>query len=209
LIAFIAWIIVIDPGTLIRCQRSVGLLPVKGSSADVCSGPSRISGEVKRQPRVLAVASSGGHWVQLMRLRPAWRECDVAYLTTDASYGRRLQDEAVRDGVPCPRFYTAISANRWQKLRLLRQLCTIFRIVLKERPAVVVTTGAAPGYFAVRIAKLIGARTIWIDSIANGEAVSMAGKLAGRPSDVWLTQWESLAGRETVDRRPDYWGAVL
>ena len=164
---------------------------------------------LKQQPRLLAVASSGGHWVQLMRLRPAWRDCDVAYLTTEASYGRQLEDEAAHDGIPPPRFYTAQSANRWQKLRLLRQLSTIFRIILKERPDVVVTTGAAPGYFAIRIAKLIGARTIWIDSIANGEGVSLAGKLAARHSDVWLTQWESLAGRETADRRPDYWGAVL
>lgn len=168
-----------------------------------------MSGNLKQQPRLLAVASSGGHWVQLMRLRPAWRDCDVAYLTTDQSYGHRLQDEAAHDGVLPPRFYTAISANRWQKLRLLRQLSTIFRIVLKERPEVVVTTGAAPGYFAIRIAKLFGARTIWIDSIANGEAVSMAGMLAARHSDIWLTQWESLAGRETAHRRPDCWGAVL
>lgn len=168
-----------------------------------------MSGASKQQPRVLAVASSGGHWVQLMRLRPAWRECDVAYLTTEASYGRQLQDEASQEGAPPPRFYLAVSANRWQKLRLLRQLSTVFWIVLKERPAVVVTTGAAPGYFAIRIARMLGARTIWIDSIANGEAVSMAGRLAGQHSDIWLTQWESLAGRQTMDRRPDYWGAVL
>ncbi len=168
-----------------------------------------MSGDLKPHLRLLAVASSGGHWVQLMRLRPAWRDCDVAYLTTDASYGRQLQDEAIGGGVPPPRFYTAISANRWQKMRLLRQLSTIFLIILKERPEVVVTTGAAPGYLAIRIAKLFGARTVWIDSIANGDAVSMAGKLAGKHSDIWLTQWESLAGRETADKRPDYWGAVL
>ena len=164
----------------------------------------------RQAPRILAVASSGGHWVQLMRLRPAWQGCDVAYLTTDASYGRQLRDQAHRDNIAEPRFYTTVSANRWQKTRLLRQLMGILWIVLRERPQVVCTTGAAPGYFAIRIASMLGARTIWVDSIANGEAMSMAGQMAGRHADVWLTQWESLAGGDGSEaRRPDYWGAVL
>lgn len=168
------------------------------------------SGGYQPAPRVLAVASSGGHWVQLMRLRPAWRGCDVAYLTTEESYSQQLFDQAAEAGAPPPRFYTTVSANRWQKLRLLRQLASIVWIVFRERPAVVCTTGAAPGYFAIRIAKWFGARTIWIDSIANGEAMSMAGRLAGGSADVWLTQWDSLAtGKANDVRQPEYWGAVL
>jgi hypothetical protein len=78
----------------------------------------------------------------------------------------------------------------------------------------VCTTGASPGYFAIRIAGLLGARTVWIDSIANAESLSMAGRLAGRCADVWLTQWDSLAADEADDggdggRRPASWGAVL
>jgi UDP-N-acetylglucosamine:LPS N-acetylglucosamine transferase len=170
--------------------------------------------EARSAPRVLAVASSGGHWVQLMRLRPAWQGCDVAYLTTDASYRAPLRAQAERDGVPPPRFYVTVAASRWQKLRLLRQLASITWVVVRERPEVVCTTGAAPGYFAIRIARLLGARTVWIDSIANAESLSMAGRLAGRCADVWLTQWESLAANGADDcgdggRRPASWGAVL
>ena len=165
----------------------------------------------ERTPRILAVASSGGHWAQLMRLRPAWQGCDVAYLTTEAGYGRRLREQADREGLPPPRFYTAVSANRWQKLRLVRQLAAITWAVMKERPAVVCTTGASPGYFALRFGRMIGARTVWIDSIANGETMSMAGRMAGRYADVWLTQWESVAADEPPvgEARPQYWGAVL
>ena len=169
-----------------------------------------MTGAPQRTVRVLAVASSGGHWVQLMRLRPAWRGCDVAYLTSEESYGRQLRDQAEREGTSPPRFYTTVSANQWQKLRLVRQLLTIAWIVVKERPAVVCTTGAAPGYFAIRMGKLLGARTIWIDSIANADAMSLAGRKAGRHADLWLTQWETVAADETHDgRRPEYWGAVL
>lgn len=160
--------------------------------------------------RVLAVASSGGHWIQLLRLRPAWRECDVTYLTTEENYGLQLRSQAEREGCSPPRFYTTVSANRWQKLRLLRQLLTVAWIVVKVRPAVVCTTGASPGYFAIRIGKLLGARTVWIDSIANAETMSLAGLKAGKHVDLWLTQWESVAsGEPHYGRRPEYWGAVL
>jgi hypothetical protein len=135
--------------------------------------------EGRPAPRVLAVASSGGHWVQLMRLRPAWQGCDVAYLTTDASYLAPLRAQAERDGVPPPRFYTTVAANRWQKLRLLSQLASIAWVVVRERPTVVCTTGAAPGYFAIRIAGLLGARTVWIDQHRQcGKPVD--GRVAGR-----------------------------
>ncbi|MBT8423046.1 MAG: UDP-N-acetylglucosamine--LPS N-acetylglucosamine transferase, partial [Gammaproteobacteria bacterium] len=68
-----------------------------------------------------------------------------------------------------------------------------------------VSTGAAPGYFAIRFGKLLGAKTIWIDSLANVEQLSRAGRMAERYSDLWLTQWPDLAGGDG----PDYAGQVI
>ena len=58
----------------------------------------------------------------------------------------------------------------------------------------VVSTGAAPGLIALPIAKLFGARTVWIDSLANCERLSLSGRIARHFSDLWLTQWPHLAG---------------
>ena len=77
--------------------------------------------------------------------------------------------------------------------------------MIKERPDVVVSTGAAPGYFGIRFGKLVGARTIWIDSIANAEELSLSGLKAGKHVDLWLTQWEHLAQQEG----PHYHGNVF
>lgn len=165
---------------------------------------------MERQRRVLAVASGGGHWIQLRRLRPAWAGCAVTYVTTRAGY----RDEVLRDaegagqGVPRPRFHTVVDANRWQHFRLLRQLAAIAWIMLRTRPHAIVTTGAAPGYFAIRIGRLLGARTIWVDSIANAEELSLSGQRAGPHVDLWLTQWEHLAAPEG-EIGPSYAGAVL
>jgi len=148
------------------------------------------------QRKILAVASAGGHWVQLQRLRPAFEEHNVAYVTTNAGYR----------GETLPyRFYVVNDASRWNKFGLAQMALRILVIVLRERPEVVISTGAACGYLSIRLGKLIGARTIWIDSIANIDELSMSGQLARPYADLWLTQWPHLASPDG----PYYSGAVL
>lgn len=156
-------------------------------------------------PKVLAVASGGGHWVQLNRVAPAWDGCDVHYLTTSADLAAGVRAHAAERGQPEPQFHLCTDANRWQKFRLLRQMLEIAAVVLKVRPDVIVTTGAAPGYFALRIGKLLGARTCWLDSIANAQILSLSGIKAGPYADLYLTQWPDLAEPDGVQ----FAGAVL
>lgn len=145
--------------------------------------------------RVLAVASSGGHWVQLRRLAPAFNDQDVAYLTTDPGY---------RCDVGTAPFYTVRDASRWNRLGVVPCALAILRVLLRERPSVVISTGAAPGYLAIRLAALIGARTIWIDSIANVDELSLSGRMASTKADLCLTQWPHLESG-----RVRYLGTVL
>jgi UDP-N-acetylglucosamine:LPS N-acetylglucosamine transferase len=147
--------------------------------------------------RILAVASGGGHWVQLRRLLPAFEGLDVAFVSVQADYAA---DVAGR------RFHVVRDANRWDRLALLVLAFQIAHVLWRERPDIIVTTGAAPGLLALAIGKvLFGARTLWLDSIANCERISGSGKLARRFADVWLTQWPHLR----QESRPDHWGAVL
>lgn len=150
--------------------------------------------------RVLAVASGGGHWIQLRRMRRAWEGMQVTYVTTVPGYAAELAGEPGKLA-----FVAVTDANRWQKLRLLRQLLEIAWVVLRVRPHAVVTTGAAPGYFALRLGKLLGARTIWVDSMANAEELSLSGRQAGPHATLFLTQWEHLAR----PGGPEFRGAVL
>ncbi len=142
--------------------------------------------------RILAVASSGGHWVQLARLRPAFADHDVAYLTTVPDH---------REEVEAARYYTVEDANRWTKLRMARSAWKVAWVVLHERPDIVISTGAAPGYVAIRVGRLIGARTIWVDSMANVDEL-LSGRLASAVADVCLTQWPHLADGPWVTRGP-------
>lgn len=154
---------------------------------------------------VMAISSAGGHWVQLRRLRPAWAGMKVTYVTTDSGLREIVMGEAAAEGQNAPGFYTVPEANRWQKPRLLRQVLQLFWIFVKTRPDVVITTGAAPGYFAIVLGRLFRARTVWIDSIANAEELSLSGQKAGKIATLWVTQWPDL---ETPEG-PTFIGSVL
>jgi UDP-N-acetylglucosamine:LPS N-acetylglucosamine transferase len=145
--------------------------------------------------KVFAVASGGGHWVQLLRLRPAFAHQDVVFVSTNAAYGKDV------DGM----LLTVTDANMNEKLKLLVMFFEMFFHLVRIRPDVVITTGAAPGFAAIVLARLLGARTIWVDSIANSEELSSSGRQAGRFAHTWLTQWEHLA----KPTGPQFWGAVL
>lgn len=158
-----------------------------------------------RVSRVLAVSSGGGHWVELRRLRPAWDSADVTYVVTDPGYRGEVSGDPPGPGGEPPQLLQVPDANKTQKLRMVwLALCSLW-IVVRTRPDVVISTGAAPGYFAIRFGKMLGARTIWVDSIANAEELSVSGRLAKPYSDLWLTQWPHLSSADG----PKYMGAVL
>ena len=158
-----------------------------------------------KKPHVMAVASGGGHWIQLTRLTPAWRDCKVTYVTTDSKLRQSAEDVAAVGGVDEVGFYSVVDANRSQKVRLLMSLFQIAFVLVRRRPDVVITTGAAPGFFALRLARLLGIKTVWVDSVANADELSLSGRMAGQYADLWLTQWEHLAKPEG----PECHGAVI
>lgn len=150
----------------------------------------------RSRKRILGVSSGGGHWVELVRLMPAFEGHELALVTVDLAY---------RSDAGAARFYTVRDVTRWDKWRWPQTLLKLVWILAKERPDVVVSTGALPGYFSLRAAKWFGAKTVWLDSIANVDELSMSGQRIGAYADLWLTQWPHLA----KPGGPRYSGTVL
>jgi Oligosaccharide biosynthesis protein Alg14 like len=145
-----------------------------------------------RKTKVVGISSGGGHWVQL------FAACDLTLVTVRSGYRSDLGNDPIK-------FRVILDADRTRKLRLIRSALSVLWILLQERPDVVISTGAAPGYFGIRIGKLLGAKTIWLDSIANVEELSLSGQQAGKHADLWLTQWEHLASPSG----PHFRGSIL
>lgn len=146
--------------------------------------------------RLLAIASGGGHWIELLRLRPAFEGWDVAYVSMFENY---------TSAIPGARYYTVPDASRFDKLAFPKVFAKALPIMLKERPHAIVTTGSAPMLAFLAIAKLMGTRTLWIDSIAQAEEMSSSGKAAKKLASKAVAQWPEVARAEGLD----CWGAVL
>jgi UDP-N-acetylglucosamine:LPS N-acetylglucosamine transferase len=143
---------------------------------------------------VLAVCSGGGHLEQLLCIKQAFGD-DVALCTT----------VNLSENLGFQHIYHVIDCNKDRLFDTLKCSIQVFKLVYKLKPKVIVSTGAAPGILALAFGRLIGAKTIWIDSIANAEKLSLSGRIAGKVSHVWLTQWPHLKS----EHGPEFWGNVL
>lgn len=119
-----------------------------------------------------------------MLLRASWAEQEIYYATT-------LEGLAAEAGVSDA--FLVTDCNRNEKWAIVRSFLSLLVLLARLRPHVVVTTGALPGLLAIMIGRAFGARTVWIDSIANAEEMSLAGLSARRFADLWLTQWAHVA----------------
>ncbi|WP_344805808.1 glycosyltransferase [Allohahella marinimesophila] len=164
----------------------------------------------ERPLRVLMIASSGGHWKQMLRLQPAFENERLYFACTDSSYEETIGDRP---------FYSVPEGSLAGKTQLILQALSVLRVLLVVRPQLVVTTGAAPGFFALFFARvllrplsrLFGGRpvkTVWVDSIANVDELSVSGRQAARFADVHLTQWPHLVD-SVAPGKPVFSGAVL
>lgn len=151
--------------------------------------------------KILAVSSSGGHWIQLQRLR-----FDLLDKHQTFYMGTNIGMKDLVEGKP---FFVVQDCNINEPLNTLKCFFQVLAVVRKIRPDFIVSTGAAPGLLTLLAGKLTGARTIWIDSLANTRKLSVSGKLAGYFVDVWLTQWPELAEGQGTARRPLYKGQLI
>jgi UDP-N-acetylglucosamine:LPS N-acetylglucosamine transferase len=134
--------------------------------------------------KILAIASAGGHWIQLSRLVPAFKGEEIIFVSTKKSFA---------DTVKGHRFYSVPDASRWNKLKLIWMSFCVAKLIYSLKPGVIITTGAAPGLMGIIAGKCLGIKTIWIDSIANVDKISLSGKIALLFADRVYTQWPHLA----------------
>lgn len=136
---------------------------------------------------VLLASSGGGHAIQARLLQTAFQGQIVEHIVAGGR-DSRLWDCSISTLWRVPVCF-------FQAVNLVRRL----------RPQTIVSTGALPGLIALGAGRLIGARAIWIDSVANARKLSLSGKAARFLAHRTYTQWPEIATRERVR----YAGAVI
>ena len=136
--------------------------------------------------KICFVASSGGHWEELMCLKRIALENESFYVTEE---GGQASDSNLEN------LYLVPQMNRKEENFLLH-LGGLFRqatrILKKENPKVIITTGALIAYPFCLIQKLRGGKVIYIESFARVNDASLTGKLVYPFADLFLVQWETM-----------------
>ena len=147
----------------------------------------------ERRLKICVVSSVGGHLREVLQLAEVLAPHDVFYV---------LNDET---SVPLDRpVYRIAHAER--DLRVLWNFAEVLPILRRERPDVILSTGAGPAVPVAIIGKLLGATVIFIETFGAVETPSLTGRILYRIADHFYYQWESLARHFP---RGTYAGAVF
>lgn len=131
-------------------------------------------------------ASSGGHYEQLMMLRPLMEKYDSIILTEKTAYG------AAAKGM---KMYYVSQVNRREILCFPKLIGIAFHslwIYLREKPDVIICTGVLAMIPMCLIMKLFGKKLIYIESFAKVNSPTLSGKLLYKYADQFYVQWESM-----------------
>jgi beta-1,4-N-acetylglucosaminyltransferase len=131
---------------------------------------------------VALVCSSGGHLAHLLVLRPWWEDRDRFWVTFDK--------EDARDTLAGERRYWCHFPTNRNAWNLLRNLIIAVRVCLRERPTLIVSSGAAiavPFFYVSKL--LLRSRTVYVEVVDRVDHPTLSGRLVRPVTDRYLVQW--------------------
>lgn len=137
-----------------------------------------------KNKKLLFVASPGGHLVQLGLIAECFDDVERVIVSTYKEKPAFLSGDDYR------RVDDFSRDNPHIAFKVFMQC---FRILRREHPDLVVTTGAAPGLIMVIVGRLLRVRCVWVDSIANSKKLSLSGRIASKLGVSVISQWKAVA----------------
>lgn len=142
---------------------------------------SRTRGEKREGPTAL-VCSSGGHLAHLLVLRPWWEERNRFWVTFNTP-------DAV-GALSAERVLWAFHPTNRSALNLLRNTMLALWWCLRERPVLIVSSGAGVAVPFFYVGKLVGARTIYVEVVDRLDRPTLTGRLVRPVTDTYAVQWQ-------------------
>ena len=135
--------------------------------------------------KVCIPTSSGGHLTHMRMLMPVLdKACDRFWVTFDKEDANTaLEGERV--------YHCYFPTNRNFK-NAMRNTALAIRVLRKERPDLIISTGAAIAVSFFFVGKLLGAKTVYIEVFDRIDAPTLTGKLVRRFSDLFVVQWPEM-----------------
>lgn len=141
---------------------------------------------MKKQMKVCFAASSGGHYEQLMMLKPLMEKYDSFILAEKTEYSMEVK------GI---KTYYLKQVNRKENTCLIKLIDNAVKslgLFIKERPDAIICTGVLAMVPMCLLCKIFGKRLIYIESFAKVTTPTETGKLLYKFADQFYVQWESM-----------------
>lgn len=135
---------------------------------------------------ILMAASSGGHLEEALALKKLGETYRTILITEETGYKVNCWQDKV---------YLMPQVNRRELKSLIQYVGCFFRtwnILRREKPDVVLSTGAMIAFPALLLGKLMGKKIIFIECMFNVDEPTLTGKLAYRFADLFIVQWEEM-----------------
>lgn len=136
--------------------------------------------------KICFIASSGGHYEQLLMLSPLINKYDSFVVTEKTRYN--IQSSGIKT-------YYLKQINRKESFYIIKLMQNVFLSMyyfLLEKPDLVISTGVLSTIPMCLLSKIFGKKLIYIESFAKISSPTKTGKLLYRIADVFYVQWESM-----------------
>lgn len=156
--------------------------------------------KVSNNKKICLIASSGGHLEQIRQLKKVTEKYQYYYVTNKTIATEKMKDKKylVKD------LYR--EKGKIKKIfRIINMFYEQLKIFLKEKPDLIVTTGAGIAIPSCLVAKFFGKKVIYIESFARIDSVNKSGKFIYKFADLFVVQWEALL---KFYPKAVYWGWI-
>jgi len=143
-------------------------------------------GYTRKKVKICLASSSGGHFEQLMMLRPLIEKYDGYVVTEKSGYDVNVGNIPVK---------YVLSINRTDKTFFFKFLFNIlksFFIIVTDKPDYIISTGALAAVPLMVWTKLFGGKVIYIESFAKINSPNISGKIVYKFADQFYVQWENM-----------------
>jgi len=138
----------------------------------------------KNRLKICVACSTGGHLVEAKQLAPVYEKYNHFYFTFSGGVADEMKKTNRVRAIPNIVRYNPLS---WVVCAVL---CA--HAVLVERPDLVISTGAGIVVFFCVFAKLLGAKLIFIESMARVERPTLTARMLYPFADLFFVQWPGL-----------------
>ena len=146
--------------------------------------------KIEKDTKVLFISSTGGHFNELMQLKPLFAKCNYHIVTETSPAMEHLKQEYGKK-LDFLVYGTKKTPIRYIGILLINSFKSLW-IYLKFRPQIVITTGTHTAGPMCCIAKLLGSKVIYIETFANRNTKTETGTLLYHIADVFIVQWEEM-----------------